>query len=93
MLSCFPDLDNGDAQKKNNMKRFSYICFKKTVILNLVHFPCQISSLFSQLSHTQKKIMGKKIGIKVTNGQIHILQRLLSGKSPGPMLRQASTHD
>lgn len=37
--------------------------------------------------------MGKKVGIKVTDGQIHILQRLLSGKSPGPMLREASAHD
>lgn len=80
MLSCFPDLDNGETKKKNNRKRLSSICFlKNCIILNLV--PFSESNLISVLSVFIEIYMGKTVGIKVTNDQIHIFQRLFRVKS------------
>lgn len=61
MLSCFPDLDNGEAQQKNNMKRFSYICFKKNCYFEFSTFSLSnLISLLLVVTHTQKKNYGKE---------------------------------
>lgn len=91
MLSCFPDLDNGEAKKKNNRKRLSSICFlKNCIILNLV--PFSESNLISVLLVFIEIYMGKIVGIKVANDQIHIFQRLFRGKiqTLHNMLKQSS---
>lgn len=83
MLSCFPVLDNGEAKKKNNRKRLSYICLKKKkknlcVISNVVPWGGE-SHLISILLVSMEIYMGKSIGMKVANDQISILQRLFRG--------------
>lgn len=91
MLSCFPDLDNGEAKKKNNRKRLSSICFlKNCIILNLV--PFSESNLISILLVFIEIYMGKTVGIKVANDQIHVFQRLFRGKiqTLHNMLKQSS---
>lgn len=61
MLSCFPDLDNGEAQKKNNTKRLSCICFKKLHYFEFSTFFVVKSHLSSLSCHTQKYLWERKL--------------------------------
>ena len=65
--------------RKIIQKGFPIFALKNCTILKLVHF---LSNFISPVLVFTKIFMEKKVGIKATNDEIHVLQRLLSAKSP-----------